>query len=92
VAVVALLLVMAGAGAFVVGLRGAFRGGGGPAPRMTGGAEPAPAPGRILLAVRARSAEQAREARTLLRQYGGTAVSVYQVDPATDCAVSVSVG
>jgi hypothetical protein len=92
VAVVALLLVVAVAGVPVVGLRGAFRGAGGPARRMTGGAEPASAPGRILLAVRARTAEQAREARTLLRQYGGAAVSVYQVDPAADCAVSVSAG
>jgi hypothetical protein len=88
VAVVVVLLLMAGAGALFVG----FRSAGGPARRAARGHEAGPPPDSILLAVRAPTAEQTQEARTILRQYGGTAVSVCEVDPATDRAVRASVG
>jgi hypothetical protein len=87
-AVVVVLLLMADAGALVVGFRGAGR----PGRRAASGVEAASPPDCILLTVRTPTAEQTQEARTILRQYGGTAVSVCQVDPATDRAVRASVG
>jgi hypothetical protein len=87
-AVVVVLLLLAGAGALFVG----FRSAGGPARRAARGVDAGSPPDSILLTVRAHRAEQTQEARTILRQYGGTALSVCQVDPATDRAVRASVG
>jgi len=87
--VAVLLLVMAGAGALVVGL-GCAHGGVSGVARAVRAAGPSPPPGPILFAVQTATAEQAEDVRTILRQYGGAAVSVYRVDSASGRTVGAA--
>jgi hypothetical protein len=82
--VVVLPLVLAAAGLLLGGARRRGR-------RRPGGDDAAPT-GSVVISVQARTAEEAREACTLLRQYGGTAIAVLRIDPVTDRAVGVSAG
>jgi hypothetical protein len=86
--IVVLPLVLAAAGLLLGGARRRRRRGAG------GGADAADASptGSVVFSFQARNAEEAREACTLLRQYGGTAIAVLRIDPVSDRAVGASAG
>jgi len=89
-AVAVLLLVVAGASALVVGL-GSAPGGVSGDVRAVRAAGLAPPPGPILFAVQTATAEQAEDVRTILRRYGGAAVSVCRTEPASGRTVRAAV-